>query len=121
MMKVISKASGFASLPEPLLFTQIKFDTRRSFRQRAIIIGAVSGENLFMPYANNKGTDQPVHLRSLISTFVVRCLDSIIPPVSIAEISSHYLVAVAVQAGLSLPWSQTLKTYFLVMRLIGLI
>ena len=31
-----------------------------------------------MPYANNKGADQPAHLRSLISTFVVCCLDSII-------------------------------------------
>ena len=30
-----------------------------------------------MPYANNKGADQPAHPRSLISTFVVRCLDSI--------------------------------------------
>ena len=31
-----------------------------------------------MPYANNKGADQPAHPRSLISTFVVRCLDSMI-------------------------------------------
>ena len=31
-----------------------------------------------MPYVNNKGADQPVHLRSLISTFVVCCLDSMI-------------------------------------------
>ena len=38
-------------------------------------------------YANNKGTDQPAHPRSLISTFVVRCLDSIISLDSIAEIS----------------------------------
>ena len=30
------------------------------------------------PYANNKGADQPAHPRSLISTFVVRCLDSMI-------------------------------------------
>ena len=37
-------------------------------------------------YANNNA-DQPAHLRSLISTFVVRCLDSIISLVSIAEIS----------------------------------
>ena len=29
-----------------------------------------------MPYANNIGADQPAHPRSLISTFVVRCLDS---------------------------------------------
>ena len=28
-----------------------------------------------MPYANNKGADQPAHPRSLISTFVVPCLD----------------------------------------------
>ena len=41
-----------------------------------------------MPYANNKGTDQPAHPRSLISTFVVRCLDGMISVVSISEISS---------------------------------
>ena len=31
-----------------------------------------------MPYANNNGADQPAHPCSLISTFVVRCLDSMI-------------------------------------------
>ena len=31
-----------------------------------------------MPYANNKGADQPAHPRCLISAFVVCCLDSII-------------------------------------------
>ena len=31
-----------------------------------------------MSYANNKGADQPAHPLSLISTFVVCCLDSII-------------------------------------------
>ena len=30
-------------------------------------------------YANNKDADQPAHPRGLISDFVVRCLDSIIP------------------------------------------
>ena len=40
-----------------------------------------------MSYANNKGTDQPVHPRSLISAFVVHCLDSIISLDSIAKIS----------------------------------
>ena len=40
-----------------------------------------------MTYANNKGADQPAHPRSLISTFVVRCQDSIMPQVSISEIS----------------------------------
>ena len=32
-----------------------------------------------MLHANNKGADQPAHPRSLISTIVVRCIDSIIP------------------------------------------
>ena len=41
-----------------------------------------------MSYANNKGADQPAHPRSLISAFVVRCLDSIISLDSIAEIAS---------------------------------
>ena len=54
---------------------------------------------------------------SLISTFVVRCLDSTASLVSISEISSLYLASVAVQAGLCLTWSQTLKTGFLVTRL----
>ena len=37
---------------------------------------AASWQNLLMPYANNKDAYQPVHLRSLISAFVVRCIDS---------------------------------------------
>ena len=79
---------------------------------------ATSWENLFMTYANNKGADQPAHPRSLISAFVVRCLDSIIPLVSISEISSLYLASVAAQTGLCLTWSQTPKTGFLMMKLI---
>ena len=38
-------------------------------------------------YENNNGADQPAHPRSLISAFVVHCLDSIISLDSIAEIS----------------------------------
>ena len=51
-----------------------------------------------MPYANNKGADQPVQLHSLISVFVFCCLDSIIPLVSISKISNLYLASLAVQA-----------------------
>ena len=40
-----------------------------------------------MSCANNKGADQPVHPRSLIRAFIVRCLDSIISLDSTAEIS----------------------------------
>ena len=41
-----------------------------------------------MSYANNKDADQPTHPRSLISAFVVHCLDGKISLDSIAEISS---------------------------------
>ena len=59
-----------------------------------------------MPYANNKGADQPAHPRSLISTFVVRYLDGIIPITAKSEISSLYVASMAAQGGL--------KTGFLV-------
>ena len=72
-------------------------------------------KNLFLPHANNKDADQPAHPRSLISAFVIRCINSIIPLVSIPKISSLQL---AEQVGLSLTWSQTPKTWFLVTRLI---
>ena len=68
--------------------------------------------------ANNKGADQPAHPRSLISTFVVHYLDSIIPILAKSKFSRLYLVSVAEQAGLSHIWSQTPKTGFLVKRLI---
>ena len=71
-----------------------------------------------LTYANNKGADQPAHPRSLISTFVVRCLDSIIPLVCISEISNLCLASVPAQAGLCLTWLQTPKTGFLMTRLI---
>ena len=77
-----------------------------------------SWENLFMPYANNKGTDQPGHPRSLISTFVVCCLDRIIAMVSKSKVWGLKLVSVAEEAGLSYTWSQTLKTGFFMTWLI---
>ena len=76
-------------------------------------VWATSWENLSMPYANNKGADQPAHPRSLISAFVIRSLDSIIPLLGTADISRPYLASAAEQAGLSLNWSETPKTDFL--------
>ena len=38
-------------------------------------------------FANNTGADQPVHLHSLISTFVIRFLESIICKLATGEIS----------------------------------
>ena len=65
-----------------------------------------------MPYANNKGTDQSVHPRSMISTFVVRCPDSMMPILAKPKFSRLKLVSVAEQAGLSQTWSQTPKDRF---------
>ena len=76
---------------------------------------AMSWENLFIPYANNKDTDPPVHLSRMISTFVVCCPGSI-SVVSISEISRLQLASVLEQAGLSLTWSKNPKTCFLVTR-----
>ena len=62
-----------------------------------------------MPYANNKDADQSASPHSLISVFVVRYLDRIIPLVSISKISSLWLACVTEQAGLCLTWSETPK------------
>ena len=65
-----------------------------------------------MSYANNKGADQPAHQRSLICTFVVRCLDSVMSIYSISEVSSLMLAPVAEQVSLSLTWSETPEDTF---------
>ena len=55
--------------------------------QISFIYGPGHAKMCLMPYANNKGTDQPAHPRSLISAFIFRSLDSIISLVSRSEIS----------------------------------
>ena len=65
-----------------------------------------------MSYANNKGADQPAHPRSLISSFVVRCLDSVMSLVSVTKISSIMLASVAEQSSLSLTWWETPEDMF---------
>ena len=64
-----------------------------------------------MAYANDKGAAHPL---SLISIFVVLCLDSIIPLLATSEISRIYLASEAEQASLSLTWSNIPKTGFLI-------
>ena len=65
-----------------------------------------------MPYANNKGADQPAHPHSLISAYIVRCLDSVMSLVSVTKNSSILLASVAEQASLSLTWSETPEDTF---------
>ena len=60
-------------------------------------------------YANNKGADQPAHPCSLISTFVVRCLDSVICIFAISKVSRFLLASVAEQADLNVTWSKIPK------------
>ena len=43
-----------------------------------ILSEAGHAKKCLMSYANNKAADHPARPRSLISTFVVRCLDSMI-------------------------------------------
>ena len=57
-----------------------------------------------MSYANNKGAGQPAHPCSLISAFIVHCLDSVMSLVSVTKISSLMLASAAEQASLSLTW-----------------
>ena len=65
-----------------------------------------------IPNANNKGADQPAHPRSLISTFVVHCLDSMICILALSKVSRLYLVSVSEKAGLNLTWSKIPKDTF---------
>ena len=64
-----------------------------------------------------RGADQPAHLCSLISVFVIRWLDSIMPLVSVSRISRFLLASVAEQAGWILTWSEKSQRGFLMIWL----
>ena len=49
--------------------------------------GPQSEKTCLRRFTNNTGTDQPVHLRSLISGFVIRFLESIICKLATGKIS----------------------------------
>ena len=69
--------------------------------------------DLVVFHANIKGADQPAHSRSLVSAFVFRYLDRIQTLFGTCKVSPFWLVSVAVQAGVSLSWIQSLKKAFL--------
>ena len=70
-------------------------------------------ENLLsLGFANNKGADQPVYPRILISAFFICLLESILSKVAAREISLFLLVFVAEQAGLNVTLSETTNTGF---------
>ena len=76
-------------------------------------MGLNAKKSCLLGFANSKGADQPVHQRSLISTFVICLLKSIISKIVTSEIS---ISSVAEQAGLNLTLSETPKTGFLASR-----
>ena len=51
-----------------------------------VIYGPKGEKNCLRGFANNKGTDQPAHMRSLISAFVIPFLESIISRLASSEI-----------------------------------
>ena len=57
-------------------------------RNTKLLKPELGNEKMFcMSDAINKGTGQPAHPHSLISAFIVRCLDSIVSLDSVADIS----------------------------------
>ena len=51
------------------------------------LFGPGHAKMCLMPYGNNKGADQPAHRCSLISTFVVRCLDFMLCILALSKVS----------------------------------
>ena len=70
-----------------------------------------------LAYATNKDADHSAHLRSLISTFVIRCLDIRMLAAFAYEFPRCSIASEANQVGLCLPWSEIPKTGFLRTRL----
>ena len=66
-----------------------------------------------MPYVNNKGADQPAQPHSLISIFIIQCLDSMICILAISNDSIFWLASVDEQAGLIVKWSKIPEYTFL--------
>ena len=64
-----------------------------------------------MPF-NNTYQQNKMHLRRLISAFVIRSLESIISKLASGEISIFSLVSVAEETGLRLVLSETPRTGF---------
>ena len=50
-------------------------------------MGLAARKHVFRGFANNKGAYQSVHPCSLISAFVIRCLESTITKLATSEIS----------------------------------
>ena len=81
--------SGPLQVPNPKICTLKNIAIiNLNFEQFGLITYEPGHEKMcLIPYVNNKGADQPAHPRSLIRTFVVHCLGSIVSILAKSKIS----------------------------------
>ena len=107
-------------------FTCIKISPRQTISSRSLAStlnltcanDVTTKNDTSVTTANNKGTDQLAHPRSLISAFAIYKLNSIAFKLAPSETSIFYLVSVAEKAGFGMILSETLKTGFVASMLI---
>ena len=83
----------------------LNLDKIQPFRLKKGAITLKMGRNARKPvwgFANNAGADQPAHMRSLISAFVFRFLQSNMCKLATGEILIFWLVSKAEKTDLSL-------------------
>ena len=85
---------------------------------RLVSYGPRCEKTYLQRFANNKGPDEPVHSRSLISAFVIRLMESIISKFAASKFSRECQVSVAEETDLSLALTETPKTGFVATPLI---
>ena len=80
----------FSSEKIVFLFTQFQLSHFRCNESRDLLFsnGPRREKTCLRRFANNKGADQPAHPRSLISAFVIHCLESTISKLTTSEIST---------------------------------
>ena len=114
-------SSGFATRLDSNQPAQLQI------RDRDLTFWLFQVEVLYYPGSRNKGADQTARMRRLICVFVVAYdinrlshdVARIIPLLANPKISRPYIASEAEQRGLSLTWSETPKTGFLVTWLIS--
>ena len=65
---------------------------------------------------NNKGENQSVHQASLISTFVICLMESVISKLATSEMAIFKVVSVAERTDLGMTWLEILKAGFLMLK-----
>ena len=80
-------------------------EERYTLHRLSLYNWSTSRESPILLKANYKGADEPGHLRSLVSAFILRYLERIIDKLSVYAWSILLLVSVAQQARLGHTWT----------------